>query len=118
MNFLRYDPETGYILNVGLMPENIIRKEVDAGLPTLLFARGLYGDEILKTKMVDLNTKELIDKPIVEIPPTYQELRLESYPELGVLVDALYWKEKGDPSKMEKWVADCDAVKAQFPKST
>ena len=116
MNFLRYDPVTGFIINVGFQKEEIIRKEVDAGKPTLLFPRGLYDDTVLKNKMVDVNTKQLIDKPIIEEPASYQDQRADSYPHLGILVDAIYWKERGDPSKFEKWLTDCDAVKAQFPK--
>ena len=42
-------------------------------------------------------------------------LRTGSYPPLSELADAVYWKEKGDDSKMIKYVADCDKVKADHP---
>ena len=38
------------------------------------------------------------------------------YPSLGDFADALYWKEKGDDSHWNKWVAACEKVKSDFPK--
>jgi hypothetical protein len=47
----------------------------------------------------------------------YARERKYDYPELGELADALYWKEKGDNSKMQAYVAKIDSIKAQWPKS-
>ena len=47
----------------------------------------------------------------------YRVLRAKEYPPLADLADALYWKAKGDDSKMTTYFAKCDAVKQRYPKS-
>ena len=47
----------------------------------------------------------------------YKDDRALAYPSLGDFADAIYWKEKGDDSKMTAWVAACDKVKSDLPKS-
>ena len=45
------------------------------------------------------------------------EKRKLNYPSLNILADAIYHKEKfNDNSKMESWIAACDAVKQKYPK--
>lgn len=39
------------------------------------------------------------------------------YPPLTELADAVYWQNKGDPSKMEIYLAKCDEVKQRNPKT-
>jgi hypothetical protein len=46
----------------------------------------------------------------------YQRLRAPEYPDLKELADALYWSSKGDNTKMDAYVAKCDAVKSKYPK--
>ena len=46
----------------------------------------------------------------------YQRLREPEYPDLKELADALYWSSKGDNTKMDAYVAKCDAVKSKYPK--
>jgi hypothetical protein len=46
------------------------------------------------------------------------ERRVAEYPPLTDLADALYWREKGDPSKWAAYVAKLDAVKAKYPKAS
>lgn len=46
----------------------------------------------------------------------YQRERFRQYPTTRQLADAIYWMQKGDNSKMEEYIAACDAVKEQFPK--
>jgi hypothetical protein len=46
----------------------------------------------------------------------YKKDRSTKYPPLQVLADALYWQSKGDNTKLEAYIAACDAVKEQFPK--
>ena len=45
-----------------------------------------------------------------------QQWRQSKYPSFGDFADALYWKEKGDSSKWNAWVAACDKVKQDHPK--
>jgi hypothetical protein len=46
----------------------------------------------------------------------YQRLRVEEYPSAGELADAVYWQAMGDSSKMEAYIAACEAVKKKYPK--
>ena len=46
----------------------------------------------------------------------YQRLRAPEYPPLTDLADAIFWQQQGDNSKMEAYVAACEAVKAKYPK--
>ncbi len=46
----------------------------------------------------------------------FQRQRATEYPPLQDLADALYWQSKGDNSKMEAYVAACEAVKEKYPK--
>jgi len=41
--------------------------------------------------------------------------RMRDYPPLADLADALYWFKKGDSSKMDKYICDCDKVKEDNP---
>lgn len=49
---------------------------------------------------------------------SHVQKRAASYPPLSDLADALYWQAKGDNTKMNDYVAKCDAVKASIPKIT
>lgn len=46
----------------------------------------------------------------------YRRLRAPEYPPLTDLADAIYWNEQGDPSKLNAYVAACEAVKEKYPK--
>jgi hypothetical protein len=46
----------------------------------------------------------------------YQRNRQPEYPTLATFADAYYWAQKGDNTKMDEYVAACDAVKAKYPK--
>lgn len=46
----------------------------------------------------------------------YRRLRAPEYPPVTDLADAIYWQQQGDDSKMEAYVAACEAVKAKYPK--
>jgi len=46
----------------------------------------------------------------------YQRNRQPEYPSLATFADAYYWAQKGDNTKMDAYVAACDAVKAKYPK--
>lgn len=46
----------------------------------------------------------------------YRVRRQQEYPTLAALADAMYWQARGDASKMQAYLAACDAVKAKYPK--
>lgn len=50
------------------------------------------------------------NKPI----PTYKELRAKEYPDYREYLDGIV---KGDQAQIDKYIADCLAVKAKYPKS-
>jgi hypothetical protein len=56
------------------------------------------------------NTPEPADVPPA---PTYQELRAAAYPPVADYLDGIV---KGDQAQVAKYIADCLAVKAQYPK--
>ncbi len=53
--------------------------------------------------------KEYVDKE-------YQRKRMYEYPDLGEFVDAFYWMQKGDNTKMDAYIQKCDEVKSKYPK--
>lgn len=55
MNFLRFDPTTGQILEIGYMAAQFIQQEIDDGKPTLFFQDYITRDGWC----VNLNTKEI-----------------------------------------------------------
>ena len=46
----------------------------------------------------------------------YQRQRAPEYPDLREFVDAYYWAQKGDETKMNEYITKCDAVKDMYPK--
>ncbi len=46
----------------------------------------------------------------------YQRKRMFEYPDLGEFVDAFYWMQKGDNTKMDAYIQKCDEVKSKYPK--
>lgn len=57
------------------------------------------------------NTPEPADVPPA---PTYAELRAAAYPPITDYLDGIV---KGDTAQVAKYVADCLAVKAMYPKT-
>ena len=45
--------------------------------------------------------------------PTYQELRAAEYPDFREYLDGVV---KGDQAQIDKYIADCNTVKAKYPK--
>jgi hypothetical protein len=69
----------------------------------------------------DKPTKEEVEAKINEIEEEwnntqYQRDRAPLYPNLADFVDAYYWAQKGDTSKMDTYISKCDEVKNQYPK--
>lgn len=46
----------------------------------------------------------------------YRDLRIQAYPRIKEFVDAFYWSQRGDNTKMEEYLSKCDDVKTTFPK--
>ena len=51
-----------------------------------------------------------------QVATEYQRNRQPEYPSLATFADAYYWAQKGDNTKMDEYVASCDAVKSKYPK--
>jgi hypothetical protein len=47
------------------------------------------------------------------VPLTYSELRAAEYPPMTDYLDGVV---KGDQAQIDKYIADCQAVKAKYPK--
>ena len=67
-------------------------------------------DEEFKKWLKKGNKPEPADKPI---PPTYQELRAREYPPVADYLDGI---AKADDLQVQKYIDDCLAVKAKYPK--
>jgi len=46
----------------------------------------------------------------------YRVLRAKEYPPHSDYLDAVYWRENGDETKMQAYLAACNAVKIKYPK--
>lgn len=68
---------------------------------------------VANQEWVDTRTKD--EKNAQQIMDV-SDARRSTYPDLAELGDALYWQSKGDNTKMEAYLAACEAVKAQYPK--
>ena len=49
-------------------------------------------------------------------PNAYITKRVQEYPPLTDLADALYHQSKGDETKLTAYLAKCEAVKQKYPK--
>lgn len=82
--------------------------------------RGVFDDEELLRRDFPAPEFDLrLDEHLAFAAPevTYQEQRRMAYPPLSELADALYWQSQGDNTKLEIYLANIAAVKAEFPKS-
>ncbi len=52
-------------------------------------------------------------EPAPEYVPTYADLRRAEYPPMSDYLDGVV---KGDQAQIDKYIADCQAVKAKYPK--
>ena len=74
----------------------------------------------LDGNLVEIN-ETLVHNETIRLQAELQKVkykldRIGEYPPLQDLADALYWQSKGDNSKMEAYVAACEAVKEKYPK--
>ena len=85
----------------------------------------LYGDDYTKLIWHHTDTQpptlEELNTEIARLQQDYdsklyQRQRQPEYPPLQDLADAFYWQNKGDSSKMQAYLAACEAVKQKYPK--
>lgn len=69
----------------------------------------------VKAEIARIDAEEPTEQEVLAATE-YQRLRRPEYPPLTDLADAIYWQQQGDDSKMEAYVAACEAVKAKYPK--
>jgi hypothetical protein len=50
-------------------------------------------------------------------PEAYKYKRVKEYPPLADFVDAYYWAQNGDDTKMTAYIEKCAAVKDKYPKA-
>jgi len=97
--------------------------DIDAILrayPTASRVSSKYGAFDADGNQIELD-QTLVDAAAAEIQAEldatqYQRNRQPEYPSLATFADAYYWAQKGDNTKMDEYVASCDAVKAKYPK--
>ena len=97
--------------------------DIDAILrayPTASRVSSKYGAFDADGNQIELD-QALVDAAAAEIQAErdatqYQRNRQPEYPSLATFADAYYWAQKGDNTKMDEYVASCDAVKAKYPK--
>jgi hypothetical protein len=76
------------------------------------YAALLAGQEQGKEIAADDNGAPiLVDRPVVEL--TYAQKRASEYPPMTDYLDGVV---KGDQAQIDKYIADCLAVKAKYPK--
>ena len=66
-------------------------------------------------------TREEVEEEVARLQAEYeakeyQRQRAPEYPDLREFVDAYYWAQKGDETKMNEYITKCDAVKDMYPK--
>lgn len=64
-------------------------------------------------KWVDCRTAE---QKLADDEFDVQSARYLAYPPLSSFADAMYWQSKGDDTKMQDYLAACEAVKLKYPK--
>jgi len=79
-----------------------------------------YGAFDINDNKIELD-QALVDAAAAELAAEaaatqYQRDRAPEYPSLATFADAYYWAQKGDNTKMDEYVAACDAVKTKYPK--
>jgi hypothetical protein len=66
-------------------------------------------------------TREEVEEEVARLQAEYEakeyrRQRAPEYPDLREFVDAYYWAQKGDETKMNEYITKCDAVKDMYPK--
>jgi hypothetical protein len=67
-------------------------------------------EELAEVKLAEQNRERLIAEAAAT---EYQRLRAAEYPAMAEYIDGVV---KGDQAQIDKYIADCLAVKAKYPK--
>ena len=71
-------------------------------------------DAFIKDGLVPISDEDLATLRLSQIiPPTYQELRVAAYPPVADYLDGI---AKADDLQVQKYIDECLAVKAKYPK--
>ena len=62
---------------------------------------------------IDEMVRRTVENDFPELKPSYKELRREAYPPVADYLDGIV---KGDQAQIQKYIDDCLAVKAKYPK--
>lgn len=106
-SWLQYDKTTGQVIarvssNSGVAPtETEQYGYIEGALPP-----GSW--------QVDLNTKEI--QAVTPPPNPWWIQRRREYPSLEEFIDAYYWSQNGDPSRLADYLNQVKTVKAKYPK--
>lgn len=103
-----YDPHTGAILLAGFISEGTLQHYLGAGMQ---YIAGEYDPNRYR-----IDSGGPVERVVQPVPVNYQLARRDAYPFLGEFADAYYWRERGDPSKMQAYLSKIDSIKAKFPK--
>lgn len=97
-----YDPE----INGNNIPEDAV--EISSELHSELISGQSLGKQISSDQD---GFPMLVDIP--SAPISYKTLRAAEYPPMSDYLDGIV---KGDQAQVDKYIADCQAVKAKYPK--
>lgn len=100
------------LVNAQGIVENVIVWDETCVVPDGLFAIELPDSSVVSIGWTHANGSFLSNEPAKQ-DPTYSELRSVSYPPITDYLDGLV---KGDQAQIDKYIADCQAVKAKYPK--
>lgn len=85
----------------------------------------VFGDTYADIHWLDENQSKPTEKEIVDElerlksdyeAKEYQRLRAPEYPPKEDFIDAYYWAQRGDNTKMNEYLEKCDDVKIKYPK--
>ena len=80
-----------------------------------------YDDIIWYDEEQTKPTEEEISNELIRLQDDYdskeyQRLRAPEYPPQVDFIDAYYWAQRGDNTKMNEYLEKCDDVKIKYPK--
>ena len=128
MNIYHYSGETGAYQHSGVADKSPLEENVwlvpalattieppsvDEGYQAV-FKNNAWTVELIPEEPV----KEPKEQPVNphDLLPEYVRNRMEEYPYVSELADALYWSNQGDNTKLDAYYAACAAVKSKYPK--
>lgn len=98
------------------MKESIINHiyVVGSDEPTKAVVETYETSDVVKDMIDNLNNYDQIKADFEATE--YQRQRIGEYPKIQDFVDAYYWKQQGDDSKMQEYLAKIAEIKNKYPK--